>query len=343
MQKSITFDDVLIKPQFSTISSRKDVDLSVNFGDFFTAKLPIISANMDTVTGPEMAKAMLELGAQACLHRFCSLNNSFKMFLNSVAQNGSVPMVSIGLGQDELDRAKALHRVGAKVFVIDVAHGAQLSVAEQAMGLRASLGENTAIVVGNFASADSVLDFLKNCNVRIDAIKVGIGPGSACKTRTVTGVGVPQLTAILEISEVLRGTGIKVIADGGMRTSADICKALGAGADMVMLGGMLAGTDEAPGAVVEESGVKYKEYRGSASLEAYKDQGKVAPWRSAEGEAFKVEYKGPLKDILSQIEGGIRSSMTYVNARNLKEYKENVEFVEVSQSSVRENGPHGKK
>lgn len=357
MKELLTFDDVTIKPKMSGVPSRKLMDLSTGIRELkFT--LPVISANMDTVTDQNMATAMIRAGAQACLHRFCSIEDNVDVFRQSSIAGG--PMVSLGLGEAELDRAKALFDAGAHTFIIDVAHGAQLTVVEQAKALRKLLGPYVNLVVGNFATADSVKDFLDHSGAIVDAFKVGIGPGSACTTRIKTGVGYPQLSAVMEISQLLKNTGVVVIADGGMKVAGDVAKALGAGAHMVMTGGMLAGTNETPGEVVEEKkkvsseqlGLvthsvyeikKFKKYRGSASKESYEEQGKEAAWRTAEGEAFFVPYKGPVQDVLKDIDNGIRSSMGYVGALNLKAFRERCEFVRVTQAGYIEGQAHGKK
>lgn len=380
MNQAFTFDDILIIPQFSEISSRKDVDLSFNGSNYPYMSLPIISANMDTVTDANMAKHMILNGAQACLHRFCTIDESVKMFqdsyMSATGESPRTPMVSIGLGKDELDRAAALFGTGAYQFVIDVAHGAQQSVVDQVLALREIIKNNAAIIVGNFASGDSVLDFLWRSG-HVDGIKVGIGPGAACTTRIKTGIGFPQLSAVLEISQVLHYNynDIPVIADGGMKNSGDIAKALAAGASMVMLGSMLAGTEESPGQMYyvdglgkyvtpeeflskdahvdgsityvrneySESFTKVKKYRGSASKESYVVQGKDASWRTAEGESFFVPYKGSVKNILQDIEGGLRSAFTYVGAKNLKEFHSKAKFVQISNAGYSESLPHGKK
>jgi len=318
---------------------------------------------MDTVTGSRMALHMLVNGGQACLHRFASINDTLDMFAFACHQ-GRKPMVSIGLGNEELERAVALRSAGATHFVIDVAHGAQQAVVDQVRAMRIALGNEIYIMVGNFASADSVKEFLER-SYEVDGIKVGVGPGSACTTRIKTGVGYPQLSAIKEIATLLKNTDIHVIADGGMKTPGDIAKALGAGAHMVMLGGMLSGTEETPGNIVNENGFEpsysydpalpekkyyalapgeklFKKYRGSASQESYEAQGKTGTHRTSEGESFLVPYKGSVSAVLADIEGGIRSAMTYVGARNLDEFRGRCEFVQISPATAKENGAHGK-
>jgi IMP dehydrogenase/GMP reductase len=244
-------------------------------------------------------------------------------------------MVSIGISTTELNRADALIGTGAEVIVIDVANGAQQGMVDQVKALRTKFGMNIMIVAGNVATSQSISELAWRSGASaIDMYKVGIGPGSACTTRTKTGVGVPQLSAIIDCV----ASSYPVIADGGMKKAGDVAKALGAGAKMVMLGGMLAGTDETPG----ESDNGYKKYRGSASSESYEAQGKVGKHRTSEGESFMVKCKGPVEDILQDINGGVRSTCTYVNARDLRELHRNSVFQRISANTVTENGAHGK-
>jgi len=364
MKEAFTFDDVLVIPKFSTVESRKDVDLSFNGSGFPYMSLPIISANMDTVTNATLAQHMVLNGAQACLPRFQSIEDNVKMFHeSSLRETGltRIPMVSIGLGDKELERAEALRDAGAVCFIIDLAHGASMGAVKQANKLRSILRENGTIVVGNFATGQSVLDFLEYTPYSVDGFKIGIGPSAVCTTRIKTGCGYPQLSAIMDVVAAIKKTGIPVIADGGMSKPADVAKALGAGASMVMSGSFFAGTLESPGDLVNHLGMKleflkdgtievdewvshpsnvkvFKKYRGSASKESYAVQGKDASWRTAEGESILVPYKGPVKDILQDIEGGLRSAFSYVGARNLKEFHKKCEFVRVSSNTVIENG-----
>lgn len=365
MHNQYTFDDVLIRPGFSYLRSRKDVDLR---SKELEIELPIISANMDTVTGKEMALAMRQAGGIGCLHRFCSINENVNDALWG-RHSGRYPIGSIGLGNDELERADALIAVGVDTICIDVAHGAQMAVVEQLNYLWQKHGNNIRYIVGNFASIDSIDEF-KSMALTIPIFKVGVGPGSACTTRIKTGIGMPQLSAVVECYD--QGMN-KIIADGGMKTSGDIAKALAAGACSVMVGGMLAGTDETPGEimwrnhqgelvgkdivfpkkqlasgwrVLDESWPvdlpAFKKYRGSASKESYEAQGKSTDWRTAEGESFIVPYKGKVADVLKDIEGGLRSSFTYVGAQTLEEFREKAEFVFITGNALKENGAHGK-
>jgi IMP dehydrogenase len=359
-----SFDDVLLLPQFSEVKSRKDVDTSSVFLSN-TLRLPIISSNMDTVTNSPMAKAMLAAGGIGCLHRFQSIQDNVTEFINSSHK----AMVSVGIGTKELERAKALYDAGAKLFVIDVAHGANAEVVIQAKELRRIFGSNAALVVGNFATARGIKDFLyRGGGLHVDAWKVGIGGGSACTTRIVTGCGLSTFASVVDCA----AAGYDVIADGGIRNSGDVAKALAAGAKAVMLGRMLAGTDESPGQPVYDteyfipssssmhvgttdgyayydnttvSGsypIKAKRYRGSASAESYGVQEKTAEWRAPEGEAFEVPYVGSVASVMQKIDGGLRSAMSYVGAKNLEEFRENAEFAVVSAASAAESKAHGK-
>lgn len=340
--KKLTFDDVLIKPKFSMLRSRKDVDISSPIFRRATSSrnlaLPVISANMDTVTGKEMALKMAQQGAIGCLHRFSSIEDTLTM-AGYAKHEGQLPMASIGLGTKELDRAAALLAVGVDLFVIDVAHGAQIEVVNQAKNLRELVGNYAHITVGNFATGESIADFLSLSGPVVDCFKVGIGPGSACTTRIKTGVGVPQLSAIQDCAMILRNTDITIIADGGIKTAGDVAKALGAGASSVMVGGMLAGTDETPGEVTNNS----KKYRGSASSESYADQNKQGSHMTAEGESFLVPHKGSVVDILRDIEGGLRSAFTYTGSCDLIEFHKNCSFIEITSNGLQESKAHGKK
>jgi IMP dehydrogenase len=315
----LTYDDVLILPQFSEINSRKDVDVS-SFG----LKIPVISANMDSVTGPNMAHAMTNAGGVGCLHRFADIKENINLYKNSPKET----WVSIGMGELERERAAALAVSGAYRFIIDVAHGAQQQVVDQAKWLLDRY--DVELIVGNFATASSVEEFLKRSKgYNITAFKVGIGPGAACTTRIKTGVGMPQFSAVKECAKVHY-----VIADGGIKSAGDVVKALAAGAEAVMVGKMLAQTEESAAPNING----HKTYRGSASQESYAVQNKLADWRTAEGVSGHVKVTSTVKDVMQDIEGGIRSAFTYVGASNIREFREKAVVVQVSSNTALENG-----
>jgi IMP dehydrogenase len=328
VRKLFTFDDVLIVPKFSSVRSRRDVDISTGIGGI-RLNLPIVSSNMATVTESAMARKMSELGGLAFLHRFCSIGENVAMYKQSTVNNLNASCVgaSIGIDTREGERAEALIGAGCRIICIDVAHGAQDRVAGMLIWLKQKY-PNIATIVGNFGSGESLSHFINELAAPEnypDAVKVGIGSGAACTTRLKTGIGVPQFSAISECSKF----GIPVIADGGCRKPADVCKALAAGASAVMLGFMLAGTEESPGKV--NAGLKT--YAGSAA------GGYAEGWKTSEGAVLSIPYKGSIVDILNDIEGGLRSSMSYVNAHSIREFQENADFVEVTVSTRIENGP----
>lgn len=369
--QALSFDDVLLVPRFSEVFSRKDVDVSQELCGM-KLSLPVISSNMDTVTGPAMANAMKAYGAVGALHRFMPIQDNIDDFLQASFTrnaNDALPIVSLGMGKAELERAEALYAVGANVFLLDVAHGASMHVVQQVQELQRLLHHSAKIIVGNFATKETIEDFNYHLGGRVDAYKVGIGGGSACLTRVVTGAGLPTFESVLDCAH----TGLPIIADGGIRNSGDFAKALAAGATAVMLGKMLAGTDESPGEMLWENlkgdictkeviwphrvqnGVpffdknfiptlpSFKKYRGSASTESYEVQGKVAPHRSHEGDSFLIPYVGSVENVLQQMEGGLRSALSYVGAHNLKEFREKAEFSFVTANGAAESKAHGRK
>lgn len=354
MQELLSFDDILLSPKFSFIKSRKDVDTSQFFLGL-NLSTPILSSNMDTITEYQMAAAMALNGGVGALHRFQTIDQNVKDFhntqdliVNSNLYTGQYtkPIVSIGIGSNEIERALALYEAGATHFLIDVAHGAAMHVVEQYDRLLSLLDTEVQVIVGNFSDASGIEAFNYHVKSRRkpNAFKIGIGGGSLCTTRIVTGCGAPTLSSILDCSR----TGAVLIADGGIRNSGDYSKALAAGATTVMLGGLLAGTEEAPGDPVWEptqasiAKPKFKVYRGSASHESYNVQGKTSPHRSPEGESTLVPYKGPVKDVLQQLNSGLRSAMSYCNSSNLTEFRERAKMMRVTEAGAKESKPHGK-
>jgi len=332
METLMTFDDVLIAPCFSTVGSRKSVDLTTNFGHF-KLSLPVISSNMDTVTDAKMAAVMHQMGGMGLLHRFMTIEENVAEFQKVQGNVG----ISVGLGDQEFERAIALVEAGATIICIDVAHGAQMNVVEQSRRIREKYKDNVHLMVGTFANSRSINDWLHHGG-EADSIHVGVGPGSACSTRIKTGVGIPQLSALTDCAR----SGRPLVSNGGCKNAGDIAKALAAGASAVILGGMLSATDEAPGEIVENEKGRFKKYRGSASAESYVVQNKVADYRTAEGESMLIPYKGSVENILRDIEGGLRSSFTYVGAQTLQEFQRRAELIRISTNAQRESGAHGK-
>lgn len=310
MRDAITFDDVLLVPAYNHYESRKLVDIAVtDKTNKLCLKLPLMTANMDTVTGAEMANFIGEKGGIGVLHRFCSIEENVRMFKACTHP----AFVSIGCSRQEEKRATALRDARAELFCVDVAHAHGRYVGRTLKKIREMLGKEACIMAGNVATYAGA-DYLASCGA--DMIKVGVGAGSVCTTRIKTGFGVPSLTAIKECAKVDRS----IIADGGIRTPADVVKALAFGADFVMIGGILAGTRPTPGPVLNRDDhdgkpFKVKVYRGMASNEAQNEHhGGMAEWKTAEGIAVEIPYRETENDIIADIIGGLRSGLTYGGA-----------------------------
>lgn len=323
--KLYSFSDVLITPIFSNVRSRKDVDLST---DFLGMKLsiPVISSNMDTVSSPALCRALADYGTIGTLHRFWSIEQNVQAFVDSVSPNsGYGPIVSIGIGDKELERARALYKVGASKFMLDVAHSANIGAVEMYNTLTEEFPKSY-FIVGDFGTGEEIVEFLKRVDRKPDAVKVGLSVGSVCVTKLTTGVGTPALSCLLECAPVAEENDIALVLDGGISFYGDIAKALIAGADLVISGSLFAGTEEAAGEFVNNVSGKFKAYRGSASHESYVVQNKIADWRAPEGIATLMPYKGSVLKVLNEINGALKSSCSYTNAFNLNELKANGKF-----------------
>ena len=465
---ALTYDDVLILPKRSTLISRSEAITRTRLTKKINLHIPIVSANMDTVSESEMAIALARLGGISIIHRFMTIeenaeeikrvkraqnfivadpytidpNKTVKEARNFISSHGvsgllvtngdrrlrgvlskrdfifvkddsqlvgqvmtereklivggrnttfaeakekmmqykieKLPLVdendviiglitaddiknltdypfantdlsgrliaggSVGVHGDYLERAQELMRAGADVLVVDIAHGHSEMMFKALKNLRDKCG-GVQIIAGNIATAEAARDL---CEAGVDAVKVGVGPGTICITRLVTGCGVPQLTAVLEVAEVAKKYGVPVIADGGIQKSGDIVKAIGAGADSVMLGGLLAGAKESPGMVMTRGDKKYKVCRGSASFavaqrraalqQETKNLSEVVP----EGVESVVPYKGPVADLVGQLVGGLKSGMSYTNSHTIAELQNNCDFVQITSAGARESGAH---
>ena len=332
--RGLTFDDVLLVPTKSEVRSRKDPQLSSQITRKQSLMTPIISANMDTVTEADMAIAMAKMGGLGIVHRFNTIETQVQMLRQIQSQGASLISASIGVNDDFKERAQALVQAGANIITIDIAHGHSVTMMEVMKWLKDKFPQ-VEIIAGNVATPDGAFDLIQ---AGADAIKVGIGPGSMCTTRIITGCGVPQLSAIAMCAEVGLEHGVPIIADGGIRTSGDIVKAFAAGASTVMLGSMLAGTIETPGEIKNGR----KEYRGMASKSAQTNwRGGVPEGMAAEGESTKVSVKGHVKDVIHELCGGIRSGMSYLNATQLSEIRTKARFIEMSPAGTHESRAHG--
>ena len=356
-QKALTFDDVLLVPAYSEVLPR-EVKLEASFTRHITLKLPLVSAAMDTVTERQMALAMALLGGIGVIHKNMSIEEQAaavsvvkgfeipadKLKAANVDASGRLRVAAgVGVAANSFERVAALVAAGVDAIVLDSAHGHSKGVVTLLRSIKEAY-PGMDVVVGNVATGDAVRMLVE---AGADAVKVGIGPGSICTTRIVAGVGVPQLSAIFDCHSALEGSDVPLIADGGLRYSGDIVKALAAGGDCVMCGSMFAGTDEAPGDVVEVDGVKFKTYRGMGSLDAMRAgsadryfQDKVAAGKLVpEGVVGRVPYKGPVSDVIFQIVGGIRAGMGYCGAPDIHALWR-ASFVRITGASVAENHPH---
>ena len=468
IKESFAFDDVLMVPRRSAVVSRKDVSTRAQFSKHIALNIPILSANMDTVTEARMARCMAEAGGIGIIHRFLSIESQAEevrkvkraesividdpyiidpyasvefaeTFMREHAVSGlpvidadrkvlgiitkkdivfvenkkisvadamtkkvitasfsiqpkkakeilfkhrieKLPLVdsrghlrglitlkdmlrqiapsaaskdrrgrllvgaAVGVKEETKGRVKALLDAGVDVLVLDIAHGHNDRAIRTITMLKKHF-PGIEIVGGNIATPQGAIDLIK---AGADAIKIGVGPGAACITRIVTGVGIPQLSAIMEIKEKIKKYNIPLIADGGIRNSGDLSKALAAGADTAMIGSLLAGTDESPGEYILEDGVGYKLYRGMASRDASEDRsridgGKDGAYRAPEGRSGKVSYRGHAKLVLDDLVSGLRSSMSYLGAHDLKTFQKNAEFVRITQAGLRESHSHDMK
>ena len=331
-ETAITFDDVLLVPAYNHHESRRIVDTSMtDKTGKLRLELPVMTANMDTVTEQGMADFIGARGGIGVLHRFCSVEENLAMFKRCAHPT----FVSVGTAEAEMERVEALKDAGAEYFCVDVAHGHAKYVGKMVKRMRQVL-PNACIMVGN-VSTYAGADYL--ASVKADIVKVGIGPGSVCTTRIKTGFGVPQLTAIQECARADRS----IVADGGIRTPGDIVKALAFGADFVMVGGMLAGTRPTPGEPIRDAAGKptHKIYRGMASKEAAEDHlGGLTGWKTAEGVTTRVPYREDEDEIIADIVGGLRSGLTYAGANTIRELQRKLNYVLISQASRIESLPH---
>ena len=348
IKEGLTYDDVLLIPAHSDVLPR-EVDITSKFTREISLRLPMVSSAMDTVTDARVAEAFARLGGIGVIHKNMPLDQQTAQVAQvksktDEAGHALLVAAAVGINPHSLDSIEALIGVGADAVVLDTAHGHSQMVLDTIRKARKAFPK-IQIVAGNIATAEAALA-LKDCGV--DAVKVGIGPGSICTTRIIAGIGVPQLTAIMDTAEVLEGSGIPIIADGGIRYSGDIVKALAAGASTIMAGSLFAGTDETPGTVIEVNGKKYKAYRGMGSLEAMQKGSKDRYFQDMEADIKKlvpegvtahVPYRGALADVVYQLVGGIRSGMGYCGARTIPELR-SARFIKITAAGMVESHPH---
>lgn len=359
-KKGLTFDDVLLIPAESHVLPN-EVKLDTKLAPNLQLHIPLISAGMDTVTEGNMAIAMAENGGLGVIHKNLSIEVQVeevkKAKGKTVDPNLPHPAVddqgrllaaaAVGVTSDTFERAESLLEAGADAIVIDTAHGHSAGVLRKIKEIREHF-PNATLIAGNVATGEGTAALF---DAGVDVVKVGIGPGSICTTRIVAGVGVPQITAIYDAASVAQKYGKKIIADGGIKYSGDVVKALAAGGNAVMLGSMFSGTTEAPGTIFTNEGKQFKSYRGMGSVGAMSQQhgssdryfqggvneaNKLVP----EGVEAVVPYKDDVSNIIYQIDGGLRAGMGYVGAGTIKELIENSQFVQITNAGLRESHPH---
>jgi len=342
MKTALTYDDIQLIPSYSNVKTRTEVDLSCKISKNYSIKIPIVASPMDTVCGYEMAAKLYELGGVGCIHRFNTIEEQSRI-VTKLAENIDINkytkwkktvnlpiMIAIGVQEEDKGRAKECINKGANVIIIDVAHGDHENVISMIKWCKHNLPSNVDIIAGNIATAEAAVNLQE---AGADGLRVGIGGGSLCTTRIKTGFGVPNVTCLEEILEVAE---VPIMADGGIRTSGDISKALAVGADCVMIGSLIAGTLESPGKLQEKGNGLYKRYRGSASLETKTTHGQTE--RNIEGESTIIPFKGGVKYIIKGLTDGLRSACSYAGANSLSEF--HPKYIRVTNAGLTEGKPH---
>jgi IMP dehydrogenase len=354
MKLVLTYDDIQLVPKYSGVESRKNIKLNTLITNRYGLNIPVVASPMDTVCELEMAYQIFLKGGAGVIHRFMSIeeqSNMVKTLRSMIYGEGwggpfedwgimyddwhskikQVPIIAaVGATGDYFERAYELVKSGANIILIDVAHGHHENVKNAIRKFKVGLSSDVDIIAGNIATKEAAIDL---CDWGADGLRVGIGGGSLCTTRIKTGFGVPNVTCLQEIVEVSK---VPVMADGGIRTSGDISKALAIGASTVMLGSLIAGTQESPGNIINKNNSLYKRYRGAASLETKTVHNQET--RNVEGESTVIPFKGSVKYIIDDLMDGVKSALSYGGASNLKEF--NPEIVRITNSGINEAKPH---
>jgi len=338
IREALTFDDILLEPRYSIVEHLEDINTKTQISKNVRLDIPIISAAMDTVTESALAIALARAGGLGVLHRNCSIEEQVREVQKVKKEN---LLVAGAVGPHDIDRAIILDKEGVCAIFIDCATAHKKDVIKSAQKIKNKIKAD--IIVGNIATADAARALIPFA----DGIKVGVGPGSICTTRVVSGVGVPQLTALMDVVSIAYRAKIPVIADGGIKYSGDIIKALATGANAVMLGSMFAGTKETPGEIIMINGVKYKNYRGMGSIGAMqKGEGTDRYFQNGakkyvpEGVEGLMRYKGKAEDIIYNMIGGLRSGMGYIGAKKIGEISKQARFIKITPAGLTESHPH---
>ena len=343
IKEALTFDDVLLTPRYSSVLP-SETNLQTDLGHNLKLKIPFLSSAMDTVTESDMAIAIARKGGLGIVHRNLSIEDQTKE-IKKVKNKNLLVGAAVGTSTEDLMRVKSIIDVGVDLIVIDTAHGHSDKVIKMLSKIK-KINQKKPICVGNIATAEAAL---KLHNEGADILKVGIGPGSICTTRMIAGIGMPQISAVLEVKKIMKNKKVKIISDGGIKFSGDIVKGIAAGADAIMMGSIFAGTEESPGKKFKYKNKFYKSYRGMGSIGAmsagssnryfqknHKDKSKFVP----EGVEARVVFKGKVDKILYQLQGGLRSSMGYIGAKKIAEIQKKAKFVKITKAGFYESMVH---
>lgn len=332
----LCFDDILMVPQYSEVNSRRDINLEMSLSPGYNLTLPIIASPMDTVCESDMAIAMANNGGIGIIHRFMPFEKQL-LEVSKASQGGLAVGAAIGAKGEIENEATRLASAGASLILVDTANGHSKYAIDAVKIIKNTLLDLVHVMAGNVSTPEG---YVRLVEAGADSVRVGIGGGSVCTTRIMSGHGIPTLASVIEITKAQQSLGLSagIIADGGIRSTGDMVKAFAAGADAVMLGSMLAGTDESPGSVLTNDHGMFKEFRGMASKEA--NEGKDIP--IAEGISTVVSYKGSVKNVLNDIRGGLGSGCSYSGVESLKDLYENSMYIKVTELSHKESMPHAR-
>ncbi len=343
IKEALTFDDVTLAPKYSSVLP-SEVNTSVKLSKNLNLKIPLLSSAMDTVTESKMAIEIAKAGGIGVIHRNLSISDQL-LEIKKVQKKGLKVGAAVGTNDTELSRVEKIIKCKVDLIVVDTAHGHSKRVANIIKFIKKRKSNKITLCAGNVATAEAA-KFL--CKLGVDIVKVGIGPGSICTTRLVAGIGVPQLSALLDVKKGLN-KNVKMISDGGIKFSGDIAKALAAGADAVMVGSMIAGTDEAPGKIIKKNGKLFKVFRGMGSVGAMnkgsadryfqkkqKDSSKYVP----EGVEGLIKYKGDVSKIIFKLIGGLKSSMGYLGSKNVIKLRNKPKFIKITKAGFYESMVH---
>tara|TARA_B110000263_G_C15239633_1_gene478762 strand:+ start:157 stop:1233 length:1077 start_codon:yes stop_codon:yes gene_type:complete len=344
IKEALTFDDVTMAPKYSNILP-SEVNTEINFSKNLKLKIPILSSAMDTVTEAKMAISIAKAGGIGIIHRNLDIKKQI-LEIKKVKLKKLLVGAAVGAGPLELKRAEAILKEKVDIIVVDTAHGHSKKVAEIIKKIKSKKDKKTILCAGNIATTEGAIFLTK---LGVDIVKVGIGPGSICTTRLVAGIGVPQLSAIIEVKKGIKNNKTKIISDGGIKYSGDIAKALAAGADAVMIGSLFAGTNEAPGKLIKKKGKLYKNFRGMGSVGAMnkgsadryfqkkqKNLSKYVP----EGVEGLVKFKGDVNSIIYKLVGGLKSSMGYLGSKKIINLRNKAQFIKITKAGFYESMVH---